>query len=184
MKDFLLSPVATAAHRLGLTPNRLTALGLCFGLVCGVFFALRAAPLGFVFLFFSALCDGLDGAVARRFHMESELGLFFDSVSDRISEAAVALGALVGGLVEPLGVVAVVGSVSLLLFRELSYVRGLRTDYALFGRVERLAFIVVGLASPIPFSTLCFVACGAFGLVSSLQIAVFLSQRGALWARL
>jgi hypothetical protein len=72
-------------------------------------------------------------------------------------------------------VVAVVGSTMLFGFRTLSYVRGLKTDYVLFGRVERLVFILMGLVVPIAsVSTLCFVVAGGFGVVSSCQIAVAL----------
>jgi phosphatidylglycerophosphate synthase len=162
----------------------LTALGLCFGVASGVTFGVRAVPFAFAFGFLSVFCDVLDGTVARKFHMESKFGLLFDSVADRTCELAVVLGALAGGIIEPVGVVAVVGSTMLFAFRTLSYVRGFKTDYVLFGRVERLVFILLGLVVPISsVSTLCFVVAGGFGVVSSCQIAVALWRADTKLAR-
>ena len=177
-KDAVLLRLASAANNYGLTPNMMTALGLCLGVASGVMFMLRALPFAFAFGFLSVFCDVLDGTLARRFHMESRFGKAFDSVADRTTEAAVVMGALMGGIVEPAGLVAIVGSVSLLGFRTLSYARGFNTDYVWFGRAERLAFILMGLLSPVvPLSTACFVVAGGFGVVSSLQIAISLLRQ-------
>jgi CDP-diacylglycerol--glycerol-3-phosphate 3-phosphatidyltransferase len=178
-KDTVMFRLACAAHNHGFTPNMLTALGLAFGLACGTLFGFRAAPFAFAFGFLSVLCDVLDGTLARKFQMETKFGLIFDSASDRITEAAVILGALAGGIVQPLGVIAIAGSVSLFGLRVASHHSGFKTDYVLFGRFERLVFIFAGLLLPIVWaSTLCFVIAGGFGLISAAQIAVSLSRKG------
>jgi hypothetical protein len=65
--------------------------------------------------------------------------------------------------------------------RTVSYRYGLDTNYALFGRVERLTFIVIGLIAPsTSMSTFCFVMAGVFGLVSSCQIGVVLWRQRVL----
>jgi phosphatidylglycerophosphate synthase len=177
-KDTVMFRLANAAHNYGFTPNMLTALGLAFGLASGALFAFRAAPFAFAFGLMSVFCDVVDGTLARKFHLESKVGLMFDSAADRASEFAVVLGALAGGIIQPLGVVAIIGSMSLLWLRVISYRRGLKTDYSLFGRFERLVFILAGLLIPVVgISTLCFVIAGLFGLFSSVQIAVSLSAR-------
>ncbi len=177
-KDAVLFRVASAAHNWGFTPNMLTTLGLAFGVTSGALFALHTAPFAFAFGFLSVFCDVLDGTLARKFHLESKFGLLFDSTADRASEFAVVLGALAGGIIQPLGVVAIIGSTSLLGFRAVSYRRGLKTDYVLFGRFERLIFILAGLLVPVVWlSTFCFVVAGGFGLVSSCQIAVSLYRQ-------
>jgi phosphatidylglycerophosphate synthase len=179
-KDTVLFRVANAAHSWGFTPNMLTVMGLAFGLASGTLFALHAAPFAFAFGFLSVFCDVLDGTLARKFHLESKFGLLFDSTADRATEFAVVLGALAGGIIQPLGVVAIIGSTSLLGFRAASYRRGLKTDYVLFGRFERLVFILAGLLVPFVWlSTLCFVVAGGFGLVSSCQIAVSLCRQNS-----
>jgi phosphatidylglycerophosphate synthase len=177
-KDAVLFRLASAAHGRGFTPNVITALGLCFGVASGVMFAFRLSVFAFGFWFVSVFCDVLDGTIARKFHLETVFGKVFDSVADRTCEAAVVLGALVAGIIEPLGLLAIVGSMSLLLLRALSFARGLSTDYVLFGRVERVALILCGLAAPfVIVSTLCFVAAGAIGLVSTTQIIITLLRK-------
>ncbi len=177
-KDMFLIRLADAAHRYGFTPNSITALGLCLGITCGVMLAFRAYPLAFTLGISSVFCDVLDGTIARRFRSETKFGLIFDSSADRLSELAVVLGALASGIILPLGSLAIIGSVTLLVFRTLSYSRGLSTNYVWFGRFERLVFMLFGLLSPLAWvSTLCFVVTGLLGLVSSLQIAHFLLQR-------
>jgi phosphatidylglycerophosphate synthase len=174
-KDAVLFHLAVAARNYGLTPNMMTAFGLASGVASGALFAVRALPFAFGLGFLSVFCDVLDGTLARKFHLESRFGLIIDSVSDRITEAAVVVGALMVGIIHPFGLIAIAGSVCLLAFRYVSDRRGLKTDYVLFGRTERLIFILVGLLLPFVFvSSLCFALAGGFGLVSSCQIAVHL----------
>ncbi len=179
-KDAVMFRLASAAYSCGVTPNMLTAFGLALGVSSGTLFALRAFSYAFAFGLLSVFCDVLDGTVARKFHLESRLGLLFDSAADRVSEFAVVAGALVAGIIQPVGLVAVVGSASLLAMRAVSDRRGQRTDYAAFGRFERLAFILAGLILPFPWlSTLCFAVAGSFGLASSIQIALRLHKTKA-----
>ena len=180
-KDTVLFRLANIAHTIGLTPNMMTASGLCFGVASGIMFMLRATLFAFILGGLSVFCDVLDGTLARKFQLETKFGKFFDSAADRTAEVAVVVGAFMGGIIEPIGLVAIAGSVSLLLFRVISYARGLDTNYVLFGRVERLVFILLGLVAPfITLSTFCFVIAGGFGLVSTFQIFVALSRRTSL----
>jgi len=176
-KDTVLFRLASIAHTHGLTPNMMTALGLCFGVASGIMFGFRAISFALAFGFLSVFCNAFDGTIARKFHLETKFGKIFDSAADRTAEVAVVVGALVGGIIEPIGLLAIVGSASLLLFRALSYTRGLNTDYVLFSRVERLACILLGLIAPsITVSTFCFVIAGGFGLASSFQIVASLRR--------
>jgi len=177
-KDDFLFRIADMAHNNGISPNTMTALGLFFGVATGLLFMYRQIPFALAFGFLSVFCDVLDGTIARKFHLETTFGRVFDSVSDRACELAVVLGALAGGIIEPLGVVAIVGSTMLFFLRVLSHSRGLRTDYVTFGRTERLVFILFGLILPFAtVSTACFVVAGCFGLVSSFQIIVSLARQ-------
>jgi CDP-diacylglycerol---glycerol-3-phosphate 3-phosphatidyltransferase len=178
-KDTVMFRIASAAHKFGLTPNMMTTLGLTLGVASGASFAFHAVPIGFAFGFLSVFCDVLDGTLARKFHLESRFGLVFDSAADRATEFAVVVGALLGGIIQPLGLVAIIGSLALFMLRVVSYRFGLKTDYAMFGRFERLIFILAGLLVPVVWvSTLCFIVAGVFGLVSSGQIAVSLYHQG------
>jgi phosphatidylglycerophosphate synthase len=174
-KDRLLLPLAQFIHRCGVMPNRVTALGLCFGIVSGVAIACRELPLALLLLFASVFCDVLDGVLARTFNRVTAFGLAFDSVADRCAELSVVVGALLSGIILPIGVIAIIGSSVLLLMRTISYRFELDTNYALFGRAERITFLVIGLIAPsTSISTFCFVMAGVFGVVSSCQIGVFL----------
>lgn len=176
-KDLFLGPIADVVYRNGLTPNGITALGLCAGVACGGFLALHQIPMAIVFGLLSVFCDVLDGTVARRHNLESKLGLGLDSLADRVCELAVVIGALLGGIIQPLGAFAIIGSMMLLASRSISHMYGSRTDYVFFGRFERLLFILIGLLIPISsLSTFCFVIAGSFGFVSSLQIMFALSK--------
>ena len=147
-------------------------------LASGILFMSRQIPFAFACGFLSVFCDVFDGTIARKFHLETPSGRVFDSVSDRTCELAVVLGALAGGIIEPLGVVEIVGSTLLFLLRAFSQTRGLNTDFVMFGRTERLVFIFLGLTLPFAtVSTACFVVAGGFGLVSSFQIIVFLARQ-------
>ena len=171
-KDKILLNLAGTVRNIGFTPNMVTALGLLFGVGCGFSFAYRITPIGFLLGSLSVVCDLLDGAIARTFNLETAFGLVFDSVSDRVSEWAVVVGAIWSGIIYPIGAVAIVGSLLLLMMRALSYLQGLNTDYVVFGRVERLIFIFFGLVAPFAeASTVCFVISGGFGFMSSCQIA-------------
>lgn len=179
-KDNFLFRIASIAHNHGITPNMMTTLGLFFGVASGVLFMFRQIPFAFAFGFLSVFCDVLDGTIARKFHLVTPFGRVFDSTSDRACELAVVLGALAGGIIESIGVIAIVGSTMLFLLRALSYTRGLNTDYVMFGRTERLVFIFLGLILPFAtVSTTCFVVAGGFGLVSSFQIIVFLLRQNS-----
>jgi phosphatidylglycerophosphate synthase len=51
------------------------------------FLHLKAYLLSFVFLLLGALCDALDGAIARKTKRNSPFGAFLDSLTDRFSDA-------------------------------------------------------------------------------------------------
>jgi len=180
-KDTLLFRIAVLAHNSGLTPNRMTALGVSLGICTGALLVFDELPFALLCGFLSVFCDVLDGTIARTFQEETFFGKVFDSIGDRISEIAVVVGALISGIIEPVGMIAIIGSISLLSLRGLSYSRRLNTDYVLFGRAERLVFILFGLLTPIKtISTLLFVGAGFFGIVSSFQIVAFLIHQHTL----
>lgn len=178
VKDDFLYRAARYAHTHGITPDMVTLLGLCFGVAAGAMFLYRQMLPGLALGLISVFCDMLDGAIARKFQLETFRGRVLDAACDRVGEIAVVLGALGSGIIAPLGTIAILGSVSLLLFRVISYSKGMSSDYVLFGRTERLFSILLGLLMPwVVASTACFVLAGLFGFVSSTQIAVSLSRK-------
>jgi len=103
----MLTSQATAAHRLGLTPNKISIIGFLLALASAVSYALNTAEsawwliLAVVFLLASGFCDTLDGIVARTFQQTTVFGGFFDSVLDRYADAAVFAAIIIAGLANP-----------------------------------------------------------------------------------
>jgi len=88
----ITDPIVLPLARLGVSPNHITVLGLAGNVGAGAL-AARGEFLfaGIVMLVASAL-DLLDGALARATNRASSSGAIFDSVLDRLSEAAVLAG--------------------------------------------------------------------------------------------
>jgi phosphatidylglycerophosphate synthase len=103
----MLTSQATAAHRIGLTPNKISVIGFILALAsAGAYLA--ATPnsswlliLAVVFLLTSGFCDTLDGIVARTFQLTTVFGGFFDSVLDRYADVAIFAAIIVAGLFNP-----------------------------------------------------------------------------------
>jgi CDP-diacylglycerol--glycerol-3-phosphate 3-phosphatidyltransferase len=92
-----LLPVARGLRRLGVRPNQVTLAGLLASLVAAVFLARSRLAIALVWLLVGLLCDMLDGDIARLdARRPSPLGAFFDSCADRVSEALVFAGLLLG----------------------------------------------------------------------------------------
>lgn len=86
--DRMVAPVARGLVRIGATPNWLTFFGLVTTLA-GVAVVLLGHRLGgAVVMALGTVVDAFDGAVARQRGSSGPFGAFYDSVTDRISDAA------------------------------------------------------------------------------------------------
>ena len=100
---FFVSPYSKyiarwAAHR-GLTPNQITTLSVCIGIVAAAAFATGerwGAIAGAILLQISFTTDCVDGQLARYSRQFSKLGAWLDSVFDRTKEYAVFAGLAIG----------------------------------------------------------------------------------------
>src|ERR1700724_2512596 len=84
-----VAPVGTSLGSRRLKADHLTALGLLLAGACAVVVALGHLLIGLFILILAAVPDLLDGAVAKATGTASVRGAFFDSVSDRVSDAIV-----------------------------------------------------------------------------------------------
>jgi CDP-diacylglycerol--glycerol-3-phosphate 3-phosphatidyltransferase len=144
-------PIARTLHRLGLSPNAVTVIGLALsGLAAYLAATGHLLPAGIVVLV-SGLFDFLDGALARLAGRATRFGALLDSVADRVAEAAILLGLLLfytrrDGLVEVLLVyLAFVGSVLVSYVRARAEGLGLGDGEGLVTRPERVVILAVGL---------------------------------------
>lgn len=147
----ITEPIVSVLARAGVSPNHLTLLGFLGNVGAGAL-AARGEFLaaGVLVLVFSAL-DLLDGALARSTGQASPFGAIFDSVLDRLSEAAV-----LGGLVFYYGernqqeevilcFVALAGSIMVSYVRARAQVEGFDLREGLFTRAERVLLMGGGL---------------------------------------
>ena len=147
----LIDPIVAVIARTGVTPNHLTTLGFLGNVGAGVL-AARGDFLaaGLVVLAASAL-DLLDGALARATGRANAFGAIYDSVLDRLSEAAV-LGGLVFYFAQrdqreeiALCFAALTGSILVSYVKARAQAHGLDLHEGLFTRAERVLLLGGGL---------------------------------------
>ena len=92
-----ITPVASFAVRVGITPNAVTWIGALGVVVSSLYFYPRGDFfLGTAVISFFALSDLFDGTMARISHAgASRWGGFLDSTIDRITDSAVLIGLLI-----------------------------------------------------------------------------------------
>jgi len=142
---------ARLAYRLGLTPNRVSVLGLLWALLAALaywhwadwwpFLALVAPFL----VLLSGYSDVLDGLLARLYGLESRAGAMLDSMLDRYADVAVLAGIWAGGLCGPLEAILAISG-SLLVSYARARAEGLGASLAGVGlaeRAERLLAVVI-----------------------------------------
>jgi CDP-diacylglycerol--glycerol-3-phosphate 3-phosphatidyltransferase len=144
-------PVALAVARTGLTPNAITALGLAGSLGAAALVAGGYFLAGGLVVLAAAALDLLDGALARATGRVTTFGGVFDSVLDRLGEAAVLGGVLFhfseGGHRQEvvLAFIAVVGSIMVSYVRARAEAAGLKLTEGIFTRPERVIVLGLGL---------------------------------------
>ena len=153
----MLTSQANAAHKLGLTPNKISAIGFILALISAASYVLITAEsswlliLAVVFLLASGFCDTLDGIVARTFQQTTVFGGFFDSVLDRYADAAVYAAIIVAGLVNPVwglvwgsawGLATLTGSMMVSYTRARAEAAGIKMESVGFAeRAERMLIL-------------------------------------------
>jgi len=147
----LLEAIGRPLARAHISPNWVTGAGLVITIGAGVLAALGFLQWAAIVYAAGALCDALDGTLARVSGRSSRFGGFLDSTLDRFEEAILFLGLTVyyarqGSVWEPPLILAAVAS-SLMV----SYTRaraeglGVACLEGLFTRAVRVTITVVGL---------------------------------------
>jgi archaetidylinositol phosphate synthase len=143
-----LTTEAKAAHKIGLTPNRISALGIALAFLSATAYATwQNNPthllLATALLLLSGLCDALDGIVARLYQEATPFGGFIDSLLDRYADAAVYVGIIIGGLCDALwGATALAGSLLVSYSRARAEAAGTQMEsVGLAERAERILIL-------------------------------------------
>jgi archaetidylinositol phosphate synthase len=152
----MLTTEAKAAHKIGLTPNAISVIGIALAFLSATTYVewqnhptylLIATAL----LLLSGFCDALDGILARLYQQTTTFGGFLDSLGDRYADAVVYLGVIVGGLCDALwGLIALTGSLLVSYSRARAEAAGVKMEsIGLAERAERM--IILAIASLVAF---------------------------------
>jgi phosphatidylglycerophosphate synthase len=119
----LMTPIAVALGRLGLTPNGLTLIGFGIAIIAAGFAVAQLwLPAGLLVLF-GGVFDLFDGALARATGKAGPLGAFMDSTFDRWGEAIVYIGVIWGAMTLGIDLAVVLGAVAMGSAFMVSYTR-------------------------------------------------------------
>lgn len=146
--------VAPLLHRLGVTPNMVTLIGLLLTAGVAAVLANGSLFLGGWLLMVAAIFDLFDGALARATNQTSRFGAFFDSIIDRYGEAVIFLGLLIhyqriGGTQSLTAIVlvyaAIIGSLMVSYARARAEGLDIACETGWLGRPERIMILCLGL---------------------------------------
>jgi archaetidylinositol phosphate synthase len=177
----MLVAEAQAAHKIGLTPNMLSAIGLALSLFSATAYAMaQNQPLcllwATILLLASGFCDTLDGVLARTHQQASVFGGFFDSLLDRYADAAVYAGIIVSGLCNLLLVlIALAGSLLVSYSRARAEAAGIKMEsVGVAERAERMIILAAASIVAIFWSQALNVGIALLAVLSNLTVL----QRG------
>jgi CDP-diacylglycerol--glycerol-3-phosphate 3-phosphatidyltransferase len=147
----LLEAVGRVLARLGFSPDLVTFLGLVLTVGVAALAAWGEIFWAGIVYIFAAVCDALDGTLARISGGGSRFGAFFDSTIDRFEESMVFLGlsiyyAKVGGQWEiPLILVAAIGSLMVSYTRSRAEAVGVSCKVGFMTRPPRVVIMIIGM---------------------------------------
>lgn len=180
--DRVVVPIARWLVRRGVTANALTAFGLAVTLA-GVGVVAAGYPIvGGAVMAVGLLTDAVDGAVARAQGAPTRFGSFFDSVADRVGDAA-ALG-LLAWLVADRPVVLALALLAFAAAFTTSYVRakaeslGWQATTGVLERPERMIVVVAGIVLDLVPVAVAVLAVGGVVTVAQRVVSVGRQARG------
>jgi archaetidylinositol phosphate synthase len=146
----ILTAEAKAAHKIGLTPNIVTAIGIVLALLAALAYTQWQTNrlyllLATLFLLFSGFCDALDGTLARLYQQTTAFGGFLDSLLDRYADAAVFIAIIVSGLCEQTsGLIALTGSLLVSYTRAKAEATNIKMEtIGIAERAERIIILMI-----------------------------------------
>ena len=181
----MLASQARAAHKVGLTPNKVSIIGFMLALSSAGAYAMAQKYswlllLATFFLLASGFCDTLDGIIARNYQQATVLGGFLDSLLDRYADASVYAGIIIAGLCNPAwgptwgpiwGLAALAGSLLVSYSRARAEAVGIKMEsVGLAERAERM--LILAAVSIVAFFWLPALGYGIFLLAVLANLTV------------
>lgn len=149
-----LAPLVRTLANFGVTPTGVTFFGLGLHVLGAVWIAFGNLAGGGFVLLLAAVCDALDGALARETGQVSRFGAFLDSTIDRVDETVVFAGIAAYFLRTPsawgdfwaiVSLLVLAGSLITSYARARAEGLGLECSVGVFERPERVAVTLLGL---------------------------------------
>jgi archaetidylinositol phosphate synthase len=145
-----LAVEAAVAHKIGLTPNAISTIGIVLAFLSAIAYAEWRISglyllLATVLLLLSGFCDVLDGVVARLYHETTAFGGFLDSLLDRYADAVIYASIIISGLCDVTwGLLALTGSLLVSYSRARAEAAGVKMEsIGLAERAERMIILAV-----------------------------------------
>ena len=166
----------------GVSPNILTAIGVCINLACCLLFAFGEFFWAGIVLIVANLFDMLDGNVARLTGNVTRFGGFLDSSLDRLSDMAAFLGILIfyagnspqhSLLNVILAGVGMIGSVMVSYTTARSESLGVKANVGFLQRPERVVLLIIGALSTFPDS--------GFFFANRMPQVLWILAIGSIW---
>jgi CDP-diacylglycerol---glycerol-3-phosphate 3-phosphatidyltransferase len=159
-----LERIGRRLARWNVSPDWVTYLGLILTVGVAILAGLGKIQWAGVAYILAAICDAMDGTLARVSGKGSRFGAFLDSTIDRFEESIVFLGliihyARIGGQMEiPLVLVATVGSLMVSYTRARAEAVGVECKVGFMTRPPRVAILIIGMIVDQVFITLIILA--------------------------
>jgi CDP-diacylglycerol--glycerol-3-phosphate 3-phosphatidyltransferase len=151
LASYVEKPTARLLEKVGLSPNKVTVIGLLLGGATAYLLGTGLFVEGGILLLLASALDMADGALARLHGRASAAGALLDSTADRLSEAVVFLGLLVF-YISPLSTpevllihLALTGSFMVSYLRARGESLGVDCKVGVMTRPERVIVLAVGL---------------------------------------
>jgi archaetidylinositol phosphate synthase len=180
----ILGSEASAAHRIGLTPNTVTAIGFVLASCSAVAYGLAASSrplwlIGAVILFLaSGFCDTLDGVLARTYNQATKFGGFLDSLLDRYADAFVFAAIIINTELQVnvvLSLVALASSFMVSYTRARAEAVGVKMEsVGIAERAERMIILAVASIASIFWLPALSIGIGAIAVLATFTVL----QRG------
>ncbi|HQG13573.1 MAG TPA: CDP-alcohol phosphatidyltransferase family protein, partial [bacterium] len=146
-------PIVRFLIKLRISPNMITIMGLFIAAISGLLFAIGSFGYAGWAMVFGASFDFFDGRVARITGKCTRSGAFFDSVTDRVGEAACFLGIAYyfrDGWIMPIAIIAMIASTMVSYTRARGEALGIDCAVGVMQRPERIVYMgVAAIMQPV-----------------------------------
>ena len=173
----LLMIEAKLLHQFGLTPNKISGIGVLFGVLAGFLYwssqnnRIFLIPAS-IFYLISGFFDALDGIVARLYGKTTVFGGYLDSLLDRYVDAIILVAIISAGLCNLfLGSVTLVGSFLVSYSRSRAEAAGIKMEtIGLAERAERTIILIIGSLFATIYLDALNISVAILGIITNLTV--------------